>query len=276
MGILRLILEGDWLLRLNCHKFTQNENLQKNYSGTTMAQACPFQGESSTGYFATEKGCHNKNEWTGRNKLGEILTNVREEIQHMPASQGNVLTKITNIGVSIEPEVDIGTLQRACPKLGHYFQYIENKIRPSDAKWDRRVLNDYRDYYIEDDVLWHVNVSNMRGQTRSIQDYMHQNVLPVCMRHQIIHNYHDVGLCHAGSDRTVMALRRHYYWHSMTREIKKYIKTCTACQEGKRYNRYKALLKLAIPNRFGQTLHIDHVGPIKAGPNGEKYDTPFQ
>jgi len=54
--------------------------------------------------------------------------------------------------------------------------------------------------------------------------------------------------------------------------VKKYIKTCTDCQEGKSYHRYKALLKpLAIPNRFGQTLHIDHVGPIKARPIGEKY-----
>jgi len=44
------------------------------------------------------------------------------------------------------------------------------------------------------------------------------------------------------------------------------------CQEGKNYHRYKALLKpLAIPNRFEQTFHIDHVGPIKAGPNGERY-----
>jgi len=58
----------------------------------------------------------------------------------------------------------------------------------------------------------------------------------------------------------------------MSRDVKKYVKTCKNCQEGKSYHRYKALLKpLAIPNRFGQTLHIDHVGPIKPGPNGEKY-----
>jgi len=48
--------------------------------------------------------------------------------------------------------------------------------------------------------------------------------------------------------------------------------TCQNCQKGKSYNRYKALLKpLAIPNKFGKTLHIDHVRPIKAGPNGERY-----
>jgi len=58
----------------------------------------------------------------------------------------------------------------------------------------------------------------------------------------------------------------------MSEDKKKYIKTCRDCQEGKSYHRYKVLLKpLVIPNRFGQTLHIDHVGPIKAGPNREKY-----
>jgi len=68
-----------------------------------------------------------------------------------------------------------------------------------------------------------------------------------------------------------MALRRHYYWHSLSKNVKKYVKTCQNCQEGKSYHRYKALLKLlAIPNNLDK-LHIDHVGPIKARPNGERY-----
>jgi len=61
-----------------------------------------------------------------------------------------------------------------------------------------------------------------------------------------------------------MVLRRNYYWHSLSKDVKKYVKTCQNCQEGKSYHHYKALLKpLAISNKFGQTLHIDHVRPIK-------------
>jgi len=90
------------------------------------------------------------------------------------------------------------------------------------------------------------------------------------LRQEIMHQYHDVSLRHAGTDKCVMAMRRHYYWHSMSRDINKYIKTCKECQEGKSYYRYKALLKSsAIPNRFGKMLHID-VRPIKAGPSGKK------
>jgi len=163
-----------------------------------------------------------------------------------------------------ELEVDLGTQQRACPEVGHYFQYIEEKVRPSDPKWDRRVLHDYRDFYIRDDILWRVN--NRRGRTRFIQKYIHQKVMPLCLRQELIHHIHDVSLCHAGTDRTVMAIRRHYYWPSMSGDFKKYVKTCKDCQEAKNYHRYKVLLKpLAIPNRFGQALHID---PIKPGPNG--------
>jgi len=101
---------------------------------------------------------------------------------------------------------------------------------------------------------------------------MHQKAVPVIKINEIIYSIHDVRLCHAGLDRCVMALRRHYYWHTLSHDVKKYVKTCQNCQEGKSYHRYKALLgPLAIPNKFGKTLHIDHVGPVKPGPNREKY-----
>jgi len=128
------------------------------------------------------------------------------------------------MATTFESEIDYGKLQRACPEIGLYFNYIEEKIRPVNPKWDRRVLNDYRDYYIRDEILWHI--SNTQGQTRSIQEYMHQKAVPVALRQEIIHIVHDVNLCHAGTDRCVIALRRHYYWHSLSKDVKKYVKTC--------------------------------------------------
>jgi len=41
--------------------------------------------------------------------------------------------------MSFEPEVDLGTQQKACPEVGHYFRYIEEKIRPNHSKWDYTV-----------------------------------------------------------------------------------------------------------------------------------------
>jgi len=101
-------------------------------------------------------------------------------------------------------EVELGMQQQACPEVGHYFKYIEEKIGPKDPKLDRRVLHEYRDFYIRDDILWRIN--NTRGRTRTIQEYIHQKVVPICLRQELLHYVHDVSLCHTGTNRTVMAL----------------------------------------------------------------------
>jgi len=132
---------------------------------------------------------------------------LHEEIKQLPTFQIKEVTHIHNRGVSFESEVDLGTPQNACPEIGNYFRCVEKIIQPSDAKWDRRVLNDYRDYYIREDVKW--QIKNTRSQTRSIQNSMHQKAVPVCLNQETMHKYHDVSLCHAGTDRCVIALCRH-------------------------------------------------------------------
>jgi len=67
----------------NYHKFTQNKNLEQELlatAGTTIAQACPFRGKYCTGYYATEPNCQKRRSWSGDNILGQILTNLRDEI----------------------------------------------------------------------------------------------------------------------------------------------------------------------------------------------------
>jgi len=61
------------------------------------------------------------------NKLGEILTNLREEIIYIAANTKKNMSQINDIATCFEPEVDYGTLQWACPKIGHYLKYIEKK-----------------------------------------------------------------------------------------------------------------------------------------------------
>jgi len=155
----------------NSNKFSQNNEPKQELlatAGTTLAQACPFRGDWSTGYFMDEPNCHNRQQWNGMNKLGEILTNLREEILYIANNTKKETPQINDIATCFGPEVVTETLKWACPEIGHYFNYIEEKIHPVDAKWDRQVLNDYRDYYIRDGILWHI--SNTRGRTRSIQE----------------------------------------------------------------------------------------------------------
>jgi len=172
----------------NYNKFMQNKNLKQellNATGTTIAPACPFQADWCTGYFAIDTDCHDRHKWTSMNTLGEILTNLCQEIIHVSNIQIKNVTQVNEKGADFEPEIGLGTLQKACPEIGYYFKYIEEKIQPNDAKWDRRVLNDYRDYYKPDGVLWHIG--NTKGQTRSIQEYMHPKAVPVCLRQELMH-----------------------------------------------------------------------------------------
>jgi len=236
----------------NFHKFMQNNELKQELlakTGTTLVQACPFKGDWSTGYFVDNPNCHNRQKWIGKNKLGEILTNLRGEILYIANKTIINSTEINAMATTFESEIDFGKQQRACPELRYYFNYIEKKIRLIDPKWDRRVLNTYRDYYIRDSILWHK--SNPQGRTRSIQEYIRQKAVPIALRQEFIHAAHDVNLTHAGTDRCVMHLGRLYYWPSLSKDVKRYVKTCTDWQEGKSYDCYKALLKpLAIPNKF--------------------------
>jgi len=48
--------------------------------------------------------------------------------------------KINMMATTLESEIDLAKVQRACPEIGHYFNYIEEKIRPVNPKWDRRVI----------------------------------------------------------------------------------------------------------------------------------------
>jgi len=70
----------------------QNNELKQKLlatSGTTLAQACPFKGNWSTGYFVDEPNCHNRQKWNEENKLGEILTNLRGEILYIANNTKN-------------------------------------------------------------------------------------------------------------------------------------------------------------------------------------------
>jgi len=117
----------------NFHKFTQNKELKQELlstTGTTIAQACPFRGNWGTGYYSTEHHCHNRHTWTSMNKLGEILTNLREELIHSTIQNKVNNTQINTTAVCFEFSVDLATQQRNCPELGHFpIHRGQNKTR---------------------------------------------------------------------------------------------------------------------------------------------------
>jgi len=108
----------------NFNEFMQNNELKQELlatAGTTLAQACPFRGDWSTGYFVDEPNCHIRKEWNGKNKLDEILTNLRGKILYTANNTKTNPTQINDMATSFEPEIDYEKQQPACPEIGHFF-----------------------------------------------------------------------------------------------------------------------------------------------------------
>ena len=88
-------------------------------------------------------------------------------------------------------------------------------------------------------------------------------VVPDSMRTFFISQHHDslTGL-HFGSSRVSYLLRKRYYWPSMDREVRDYIKTCKQCQHAKATRQRTA--GLLQPKRWGRPgmLSVDLQGPF--------------
>ena len=64
-------------------QFTQNENLREQLfatKGTVLVEANPFNRIWGIGLTANNPKALNKNTWRGENRLGYILTQIRDEL----------------------------------------------------------------------------------------------------------------------------------------------------------------------------------------------------
>ena len=72
--------------RANFAKFTQNKEMLNwllSTAGTTLVEASPWDTIWGIGLNANDPRARDRNQWQGTNWLGEIITQVREDIQTM-------------------------------------------------------------------------------------------------------------------------------------------------------------------------------------------------
>ena len=69
----------------------------------------------------------------------------------------------TEVGYQINCEIIIKE-QRKNPDLKPIFDYLLNGILPSERQAMRKILLSQADYYIDNDVLYHVELFNGRGK----------------------------------------------------------------------------------------------------------------
>jgi transposase InsO family protein len=79
---------------------------------------------------------------------------------------------------------------------------------------------------------------------------------------QILHDHHDAPMAgHLGEEKTLASVKRRYFWPKMTRDIKRYVKTCDSCQRNKPSNRRPAglLQPLPIPEGRWEDISMDFI-----------------
>ncbi|OXA39193.1 Retrovirus-related Pol polyprotein from transposon opus [Folsomia candida] len=110
--------------------------------------------------------------------------------------------------------------------------------------------------------------SNSGARTpTSAQEYILVPVLPLSLRKEILHMFHDATEAgHMGVRKTQLAIKRRFFWDCMNKDIHEYVKSCTKCQEFKieRAKPKGFLGHVPQANAVFENIFIDFIGPYPA------------
>lgn len=140
------------------------------------------------------------------------------------------------------PEIVMQNIMRIETSIGDWvatMQHQDPKLRQIIESLKSPTMNETKKLYklVNNRLFW-------------TQDPQPLWVVPSAMRWRILKNCHD-DRGHFGTDKTVEAVRRNYWFPRLRDYTKKYIKSCIECCFNKR-----------IPGKLEGTLYIDEVEPI--------------
>ena len=77
---------------------------------------------------------------------------------------------------------------------------------------------------------------------------------------------------HLGRDKTAHTVKLRFYWERMDDEIEKYVTSCQQCQQNKVSHQKAAglLMPIKIPDRPGQQISLDLIGPLPKTARGNE------
>ena len=169
---------------------------------------------------------------------------AEEAFDMAEASWRQFYQPITFVEISREQKKDkmVQTLQTQAPdRLGEVFEDIGKKTGPD------RVVTEL-----------------------DSNDKQQRILIPASLRQRLMAWYHAM-LVHPGGERMYNTLRQHYTWPNMHLEIKQYVKTCNACQRGKRGLKGQGKLPLKdIETEPWKDIAVDLAGPWEAVIDNQK------
>ena len=92
------------------------------------------------------------------------------------------------------------------------------------------------------------------------------------LQKQLIQTYHDSPLgMHRGRDATYAALSREYFWKSMSKHVRNWVRRCKHCIRFKSSQPKHGPMHIRLYNYPFHTIGIDYVGELPVSPSGNKY-----
>ena len=156
-----------------------------------------------------------------------------------------------------DSDTPINKLQLNSPDFADLYKFLHSDILPEDKNLAKNIIYKSSQYELIDGVLYHIFES--RGRNKTKQDrIIKQLALPEILRPEILHNYHDKA-GHFGEDRVYATLRLKYWFPGMMNYVRKWIKSCEACQINKRdiHQKPAELTPLETPSDTFERLHMD-------------------
>jgi len=139
------------------------------------------------------------------------------------------------------------------------------------AEYDYEIVHRSGAQHVNADALSRIgSVSKVKDQT---------GVPDKSKRRAILQEFHDSPVGgHRGMNKTYHAIRAHYTWPNMRREIEEYIEQCKSCQVNKILTpRHKAPVEVTTTaERPFEKCYLDVEGPLPVTQEGNKYILTFQ
>ena len=151
--------------------------------------------------------------------------------------------------------------QKKDPEIKLIIDYLVLDKLPDDNKKRHAVLIKQDQYFIHDDVLYHVDQRKPKMDAEiSFQVVIPRPLVPTILK--IIHDCHFQG-GHMGVSRSIAKAKSKYYWNHMYRDIVNWVSSCEVCTQRKRnHNPVRAhVTPMPISSPF-ERISTDILGPL--------------
>src|SRR5688572_25280192 len=111
---------------------------------------------------------------------------------------------------------------------------------------------------------------NLLYKTEKFSKKKTRVILPHEMDSVLYMFHNDTCATHESAERMMEKMKSRYYWPQMFENIRKYVKTCDACQRRGKFKRNEPLHPIPVGAPFHR-IGIDYVGPLPTTKKGNKY-----